>query len=74
MLAGLEGGEDVDLIESSFFQLGVLLKLLRLHHLYGHLLLVLHVDGLVHCGVHPPSDFVQQLVVLNHFPHLRINQ
>jgi hypothetical protein len=73
VLARLEGGEDVDLVEGALLQLRVLLELLSLHHLYRYFLLVLHVYRLVHSRVHPSPDLVHQLVVLNHLPHSQLN-
>ena len=69
MLAGLEIGQDVDLIEGALLQLRKLFKLIRFDHLYGHFLLVLHVDCPVDCGVHPTTYLVLQRVILDHLPH-----
>lgn len=69
MLAGLEIGQDVDLIEGALLQLRKLFELVSLDHLYGYLLLVLHVDCPVDGGVHPTTYLVLQRVILDHLPH-----
>ena len=49
--AGLKGGEDVDLVDGAFLQLGDLPKLLGLNYLDGNFLFGYHVNSLVNFGV-----------------------
>ena len=49
--AGLEGGEDVDLVDGTFLQLGDLSEFLGLDNLDGHFLFGYHVNCLVNFGV-----------------------
>ena len=49
--AGLEGGEDVDLVDGAFLQLGDLSEFLGLDDLDGHFLFGYHVNCLVNFGV-----------------------
>lgn len=66
---GVEGGEDVDLVEGAFLELGALLELGRVHHLYGHFLLRLHVDCAEDRGVGSSADLCLQVVVLDDLAH-----
>jgi len=50
--AGLQRRKDIDLVDSALLKFGNLLELLRLHHLYRHLLLRHQVHRLVNLRVH----------------------
>jgi hypothetical protein len=67
----LQVGEDVDLVNCAFLQLRNLPELLRLHHLYRHLLLRPQMHRLVYLCVHALSQLLLQLVVFDYFPHLQ---
>jgi len=69
---GVERGENVDLVERAFLELGALLELGRVHHLYGHFLLRLRVECAEDRGVGPSADLCLQVVVLDDLAHYDI--
>jgi hypothetical protein len=71
VLAGFEVCEDVDFVVGTLLKLWILFELLGLNHLDRDLLLVLHVDRLVDCRVHPPPDLHLQRIVFDQLPHLK---
>ena len=73
MLAWFKVSKDVDLVIGALFKFGVLLEFLCFDHLDSHLLLVLHVNSTIDCGVHAATDLVLQRVVFNHLTHLELN-
>jgi len=70
MWTWLERAEDVDLIVGTLLEFRVLLKFLSFDHLYGNLLLCFDVYAFEDCGVHPATNLVLQVVVLDRFSHL----
>jgi hypothetical protein len=69
--AGLQRGQDVDLIDRALLQLGDLFELFGLDHLDGHFLLGDQVNRLVDLGIDTLAQLLLQLVVLDYLPHHR---